>query len=321
MVLSTSSLFADFSYRENTKITGGAVMGAMKVAGALSKNVRESMDTTATVAVKGNRMAHRSAYRLSLIDLDARTITDVDLQKKQYSVMTFDEMKQALEAMSKKMKENQNADVKLRVSADATGKTKDISGYATKEVLVKIVMEMTDPKTNQNGSMVVFTDLWIADNVPGYAEVKEFYKKMAEQLNWTPGGGMFTQQPEIAKGMAEAFKEVSKMNGAPVFQKMVMGPEGIQPPSSDAPQPAAQEKPKPSAGSVIGGALGGRFGLGKKKSDPPPQEQQPQQGSAPSGSMIEMETHYSDFATTADASLFEIPAGLKQVESEIKKIK
>jgi hypothetical protein len=121
--------------------------------------------------------------------------------------------------------------------------------------------------------------------------------------------------------MAEAFKEVSKMNGAPMFQKVVMGPEGIQPPSSDAPQPAAQEKPKPSAGSVIGGALGGRFGLGKKKSDPPPQEQQPQQGSSPSGSMIEMETQYSNFATTADASLFEIPAGLKQVESEMKKIK
>jgi len=190
-------------------------------------------------------------------------------------------------------------------------------------------MDMTDPKSKQNATMVVYTDLWIAENVPGYSEVAAFYRKMAEQLNWSPGGGMFTQQPEIAKGMAEAFKEVSKLNGAPVFQKMVMGPEGIQPPSSDGPQPAAQEKenkPKPSAGSVIGGAFGGRFGLGKKKTEPPPQEQeqQPQsqqQGAAPSGSMIEMETQYSGFAATADASVFEIPAGYKQVESEMKKIK
>jgi hypothetical protein len=186
---------------------------------------------------------------------------------------------------------------------------------------------MTDPKSKQSSTMVVYTDLWIADNVAGYSEVTAFYKKMAEHLNWSPGGSMFMQQPEIVKGMAEAFKEVSRMNGAPVFQKVVMGPEGIQPPSSEGPQPAAQqqEKPKQSAGSVIGGALGGRFGLGRKKTEPPPQEQQPQpqqqQGAASSPSIIEMETQYSNFAATADASVFEIPAGLKQVESDLKKIK
>ena len=40
--------------------------------------------------------------------------------------------------------------------------------------------------------------------------------------------------------MTEAFKEVSKLGGAPVFQIVVMGPEGIAPPSADRPQPAAQ---------------------------------------------------------------------------------
>jgi len=36
---------------------------------------------------------------------------------------------------------------------------------------------------------------------------------------------------------------------------------------------------------------------------------------------MEMQTEYSAFATTADGSLFEIPAGFKQVESEMKKMK
>jgi hypothetical protein len=148
---------------------------------------------------------------------------------------------------------------------------------------------------------------------------------MGEQLNWKPGGGMFMAQPEVAKGMAEAFKEVSKMNGTPVFQKTAMGPEGMAPPTSDGPTPAVkqEEKPKPTAGGVLGGALGGRFGLGRKRNDPPPQEQQPaqQQQAGAAGALIEMETTYSNFAQTADASLFEIPAGFKQVESELKKIK
>lgn len=327
MAISASVMFADFSYRESTKVTGGMMAGMMKVAGAFSKAAREPMD--ATVAVKGNKLAHRSSTSLNLIDLDARTITAVDMQKRQYSVLTFDEMKQAMENLAKKMKQDQKADMKMRVSAEPTGKSKEISGYMAKEIAMKIAMDVTDQKSKQSGSMVVMTNLWIAENVPGYAEVAAFYKKMSEQMNWTPGGGMFAQQPEIAKGMAEATREIAKMNGAPVFQKMVMGPEGMPAPTSDGPTPAAaqeQQQPKPSAGSVIGGALGGRFGgFGRKKNDQPaqeqPQQQQQQQSAAASGAMIEMETTYSNFATTADASLFEIPAGFKQVESDLKKIK
>jgi hypothetical protein len=332
MALSATSLFADFSYRESTKITGGMMAGMMKIAGAFSKAAREPMD--ATVAVKGNKLVHRGTNAISLIDLDARTITSVDMQRKQYSVMTFEEMKQAMENMAKKMKQDSKVDMKMRVSAEPTGKTKEISGYNAKEILMKIAMDVQDQKNKQGGSMVVYTDLWIAENVAGYSEVADFYKRMSEQLNWTPGGGMFAQQPEVAKGMAEAFKEVAKMNGAPVFQKMSMGPEGMAPPSSDGPTPAAQQEqkqqPKPNVGAALGGALGGRLGglggLGRKKQqDPPPQEQpqqqSQQQASGGAGSMIEMETTYSNFAPTADAGLFEIPAGFKQVESELKKIK
>jgi hypothetical protein len=315
--VSTGPLLADFSYHETSKITGGVMAGVLKVAGVFSKQAREPIE--ATVAFKGNKMVHRGAMQASIIDLDARTITSIDLQKKQYSVMTFDEMKQAMEQLSEKTKQNKDADMSFKVSADATGKRKQIAGYDAKELLMKIQMQATDKKSGQNGSMVVMTDLWIAENVPGYSEAAEFYKKMAAEMNWTPGGNMFAAQPEIAKGMAEAFKEVSKMNGTPVFQKMVMGPEGIAPPS-DEPAPQQEAKPKPSAGSVLGGALGGRFGLGKKKNDQAqqPSDQPQQQGG---GALIEMQTEYSGFAPTADAALFEIPAGLKKVESDIKKMR
>jgi len=323
IAISAGSLFADFSYHESSKITGGALAGVMKVAGVFSKAAREPIEST--VAIRGNKMAHRSATHMSLIDLDSKTITNVDLQKKQYSVMTFDEMKQALENMSKKMnKKDSGADVKLKVEANPTGKTKQFGGYDAKEIQMKIAMEMTDQKSNQSGAMVIYTNLWIAENVPGYSEVSNFYRKMAQELNWTPGGNMFMQQPEVAKGMAEAFKEVSKLNGAPVFQVMAMGPEGMAPPSADAPQTAAEQPQtkKPSAGSVLGGALGGKFGgFGHKKSEPAQEQPAPQQQQQQSGALIEMQTEYSAFAPTADASLFDIPAGFKQVESDMKKMK
>src|SRR5215813_8786197 len=89
------SLLADFSYEQTTKMTGGAMMGMMKIAGAFSKQLREPVQNT--VSVKGNRMVHWSKDHAQIIDLDSETFTDVNFPKKQYSVMTFAEMTQAME--------------------------------------------------------------------------------------------------------------------------------------------------------------------------------------------------------------------------------
>src|SRR5690348_2786227 len=93
--LVTSPLLADFSYQETSTITGGAMLSMLKVVGVFSKQAREPI--VSTVSVKGDRMIHKSNTHASVIDLDTQTITSIDFQKKQYSVMTFDEMKQALE--------------------------------------------------------------------------------------------------------------------------------------------------------------------------------------------------------------------------------
>ena len=312
-----------FSYHESSKITGGAMAGLMKVAGVFSKTAREPIEST--VAIKGNKMAHRSATHMSVIDLDSKTITNVDFQKKQYSVMTFDEMTQALENMSKKMnKKDSDADVKFTVTANPTGKTKQFGGNDAKEIQMKIAMEVTDQKKNQSGAMVIYTNLWIAENVPGYSEVSNFHRKMAQELNWTPGGNMFMQQPEVAKGMAEAFKEVSKLNGAPVFQVTAMGPEGNGAAdggrAANGGGAAANEKAvgRERTRRALGGRLGGSAAESEPAQEQPAAQQQQQQQT---GALIEMQTEYSQFATTADASLFDIPAGFKQVESEMKKAK
>jgi hypothetical protein len=98
----------------------------MKVAGAFSKQAREPIRDT--VAVKGDRMWHGNDMHGQVIDLGKETISTIDFQKKTWSVMTFAEMTQALDDMSKKMKQDQNADVHFKVSANATGQTRQIGG-------------------------------------------------------------------------------------------------------------------------------------------------------------------------------------------------
>jgi len=317
--LVAGSLLADFSYHETSKITGGIMAGAMKVVGVFSKQAREPIETN--VAVKGDRMARRSQTHGEIIDANAETITSIDFQKKTYSVMTFAQMKQMLDDAMNQMKgskDKNGAEMKWKVSGRPTGNSRTISGHDAKEVVLTMEMEATDQKSGQSGAMVVTTHVWIASGIAGAGEMRDFFKKMAEKLSWTPGGSAMMANPEVAKGMAEAYKEIAKLDGTPVLQTLSMGGPGTAP--ADGAVPATnqqQESNKPSIGGALGGALGGKFGLGKKKNaDAPAQQQQQQQ---PSGSLIDMTTEYSNFAQSADASLFEVPAGFKKVEPEMRR--
>jgi len=305
---------ADFSYQETSKITGGMMAGMMKFAGAFSKQAREPM--VSTVAVQGNRMLHGSQHHASIIDLDKETITYINFDKKQYSVMTFAQMKQMLDQMSQGMKSSpdaQKADVQFKVSAKDTGEKKTIAGFDTREMIVTIEMESTDPQTGNKGGMVTASDMWLAPKVSGYNEIAEFRKRMAEKLDWTPGSmGTMGSRPDMQKGMAELAKEGSKLNGMPVFQTVKMGfhAEGQQ----QGGQPAAQQQQtdKPSLGSLLGG-----FGRKKKSQDDSNSEGgASQQGSGDtSGSLMEMTTEMSGFSSApVDSSKFEVPDGFKQVE-------
>src|SRR5690348_7251288 len=104
LLLISTGLRADFSYEENSRITGGALVSAMKVMGVFSKQARQMNDPQRSfVAVKGDRLSHLSPTHGTIIDLGKETITNIDFEKKTYSVMTFAEMKQAMEKMAERM--------------------------------------------------------------------------------------------------------------------------------------------------------------------------------------------------------------------------
>ena len=355
--LSSALLRADFSYEQTSKLTGGMMAGMMKIAGAFSKQAREPMVTK--VLLKGNRMVNLGPSSAHIIDLDKQTITDINFQKKTYSVITFDQMRQALEQMSQKMKESQQADTNFNVSVKDTGQSKVINGLNAKEMILTFEIESTDRQSGQSGAMQVLSDMWLAPDVPGYEEVRAFHQKMAEKLAWSPGmmGGMMNR-PDLAKGMGQLAKEASKLNGVPVMQVMRMGPK-LTPEQqaefakaqqqSQQNQQQQQQAQTPSAGDAAGraatgaatsrtgrlgglaGGLGGLRGLGRKKQQeeqaPPPPPAQSQQQQAPSGAppdasgaLMEMTTELTGFsAGPVDSSKFEVPAGFKQTESEMLK--
>jgi hypothetical protein len=327
-------LLADFSYEQSTKITGGMMAGMMKFAGAFSKQAREPLQSS--VAVKGNRMFNGNKERATVIDLDKETITEINFQKKTYSVMTFAEMKQAMEQAMQRMKnapqqpqqqepQQQKSDVKTDFKLDIkeTGQSKEIAGLQTKEVILTMQMEGTDQQSGNKGAMVVTSDMWLAPKIPGYDEINNFHRRMAEKMAWTPDAGMnpMMGRPDMARAMENMRKEGSKMNGIPVLSvmKMTGSAEGQPDAASDTQTSPQQSKPqpKPDLGTLLGGKFGG-FGRKKKQDDAP--STPPPDSASGSGSLMEMTTEASSFSSApVDPSRFSPPAGFKKVESEMTK--
>ena len=342
LIFLVGTSFADFKYSETTKITGGTMMGAMKFIGAFSKQARQAnAPQTHTVSVKGNKLReeHTDGH-IQIIDLDGRRFIEIDPKAKTYGVMTFDEMKANMQRkqaeMQAKMKEEQakhpekaNANVKItpKFESSETGQTRTILGVPAKEVKARMEMQMEsdDPQTKgQQVSTVMNLDQWIAPSVPGYDEIKQFYMKMAKELDWVPG--------QMAQGMANSglqlnLAELRKNNmahvqGMPLVQYTSMTLAGNGTATADAqsqPQPQAQPQPKQeesaiptSTSDAVMKGLGGLFNKKKKQQ----QEQQAQQtASAPApasapGALMEMQSEVTNYSNDAlDGSLFEPPAG------------
>ena len=349
MVAASAALHADFSYTETTQVTGGSMLSLMKMAGAFSKQAQQAgQPIVSTVAIKGNRMAHMNPDRTEIIDLDAETITTIDTAKRQYTVVTFEQMKQQIEAAAAKMKEQQQnsqpaaerqpstTDVTFQIHVRNTGQLKDVSGLSASESILTMNMNATDTTSGQTGSMAITNDMWLAQEIPGYDEVKEFYRKFALKMGTVFSSAinpaMLAQYQGASKGVAEMTEEMAKLKGTPVQQVMRMGmtADGAPlPAASEAPLPPAPAGPAmPSAGDVaqqsassaIASKLGG-FGLGgfgkKKKADAAPTDSDSSataaQPTATSNVLIETNTQMANFSRTVDESSFAIPAGFKQV--------
>lgn len=322
--------FADFSYDSTTSITGGALIGVMKMAGAFSKDARKALEPMTTITiVKGNRMMTRTSDSTQVVDLDRETITHLDFTKRTYSVMTFAEMKQALEDMAKKMNQRGGgadpAEMQFEIKMRDTGQQRTISGSPAHEVIMTMKLQGQDAKSGQKGGLDMTNDMWVAPGIPGYAEARDFQMRMAQKLNWTPGGNPMLNRPDVQRAMAEMAKNGGKLDGMVMQASIQMSGAMEGMPATSTRQGGSSQTnsaPPVSVSEALGSALGGRLGLGglgRKKKEQQPAADTSGAGdtgaSSASGNLIEMSTQVTRFsASPVDASQFEVPAGFTQMQ-------
>jgi len=350
-LLAPAPLFADYTYQETTQLTGGSMLHMIKMAGAFSSQAKKAGDPiVSTVYIKGNRMAKVNQDNIEIIDLDKETITNVDDLKHTYTVMTFQQMREqmakaAQEAQKRsdqKTQQQQNPDVKTSfdVKVHNTGAEKQVNGLSSHESILTMTMNATDQKTQQTGSMAITNDMWMVPEIPGYDQVREFYRKMGEKMGMTTTGmgtdmsRMLAANPGATQAMTDMAKEMEKLKGVPVLQVMRMGSttdgkplpaasEAPLPPDNSPAMPSGSEIAKQSMASALTSKLGG-FGFGKKKKDDQPApdasaNQNSAQAQATAAVLMETQITTSNFSSDpVDAAHFDVPAGYKQVQTRMQ---
>src|SRR5882757_604119 len=204
ILLASRFTFADASYQETTQITGGSMVAPLKSMGFLSKSLRDMLaPNTTTTMVHGNQKAVVGRDFTEITDLDKETVTHIDNLHKTYTVVTFAQMRQALQQMPKQMEQAQDkakqdqapqpqqpkSDVKTSfdVSVKNTGATKQINGLTAQEQLVTLQMHATDPNAAATQgpnavTYVVTTDAWITPDPPEVKEIQDFDKRFGQKL-------------------------------------------------------------------------------------------------------------------------------------------
>jgi hypothetical protein len=287
---------ADFSYTTTQKATGGS-MAAMAGAAA---------DRNGKYYLKGQKMASVNGDVATIMDFGAQTITTINNTQKTYTVKEFSDL--AADAPTADL----TADVK------ETGQKKNVNGFDASEVVITMNMDMEPGRGAPTMKMQVEVDMWIAADVPGASEMRDFFKKNASNFPWSAMMGS-SGNPGMTKAMAQIQQQMAKMNGVPVEEIVRVKPgAGSQMAMPQMPQLTPDQQAKMQAAMAQmqamqkqGGAqaaaaqqaMAAMAGMGRG----------PAAGGGSSTSLIEMTIDSSGFSSASlPDSVFAVPAGYTQ---------
>jgi hypothetical protein len=374
-----ASAHADFKYTETSQVTGGALISMMKFAsvfarGDAKKQEQQALQPTSTTHyLKGNRLRIDNADGTAqIIDLDGRRVIAIDMNKKTYGVATFDQIKAAMEQAQQQMQQQmqqqaqqnpqaaqqmKDAQLKITPTFHVTPGTggRVILNQPTNETKVQMDLAMqaiatgpnAPPPGQPNSATATYSmnmDTFVAPSVTGYLEFAQFYRRMAQEVDWMKLPAMNIQiDPRVAQGMSEMQKNSDALKGFPLLSYVSMtlaaSPDGQSAVSQSAPQTQQPTPPPsnstsssdnsipttPSAAMVKG--IGSLFGK-KKPDNSSAQSNQSATGSSQAGAapanpnsnpnaLIEMTTQVTSFSDSSlDGSLFDIPAGFTQLQED-----
>jgi hypothetical protein len=315
---------ADVLVREKTSSSGIMGMGASEgqstviVSGDKQQTEREMTIQGMPAGMGGDG----PMVSVDIVRLDRDLIWHLDMSKKEYTEMTFEDMKQMMKGAKAEWSKHSGTDMKTEdidfsVEVETPGAKKKINGFATERKILRITGEV--PKAESGGTAGEFTitaDMWVAEDVPGYEELRTFQKAFAKKMGIDPsmfqGGGGVAQM--MGGSMGKLTEEMQKIEGYPILMEMTM-----EIPGAAAGMPAGMEKIDMNA-MLEAAKSGDMEALEKMQADMEKQaEQMESDPSAGAATMTLTVRHEVVEITTTEVPKvgFGIPEGFTKVEREM----
>jgi hypothetical protein len=215
--LGVAGIYADVTFQEKTKITGGSLMEVLQkivnnpnlppAVGSQMKHTLE--DQNFDVYIMGNRMARIGPHQSSIYDLDAGTLTTINHDNQTYAVMTFDELSQRMQQMQQRLGKAQ-ADLQFDAKVDKTGESRKIDGETANETVITLRAKQAN---NGQDQMVVSTHTWLVPMNAPRQEARNFQKRMGEKAAAAFMGGAAPLMGFASSGLSAVMREMSRLDG------------------------------------------------------------------------------------------------------------
>ena len=281
-----------------------------------------------------------------IVRLDTEVIDEIDVANKQYSETTFQQMRdataKALQDAQAQPARQQEApsgapvdDSKCqwsppRSELKQSGEHASVAGTDTSRATITVTTTCTDPTKGTSCDFVFVMDEWLAADVPGTAETREFWRNYARKLNLTGDvnemqGNSQAVFNRYKSGWGEAMKQAGSLKGFPlktVFGMQFGGPQckdssgGSNAGAGGSDSSGASSVPT-SPSAALGSAALGLFNKMHKKDD----SQQAAAAAPVAPGMVQMFQMSTETVAIRTDSIpggtFEVPAGFKRVDKAL----
>ena len=314
VVLAVTVTQAEVKTRDRSQVKFEGMLGRM-VGLFGGKGAKEGIVSTS--AVKGDRKMTTTDTTGRIVDLKEEKVYELDFKKKTYTVVTFAEMRQQIkdaqekaqreaekapkEEAGKDKPENKEKAPELEVDFDVkeTGQKKPIAGYDAREVVMTITVREKGKTLEDNGGLVVTSDMWLGPEVPAMKELAEFemryWKAVAPETTGVSPEQMaavLATYPMVKQGLDRLNREKVNMHGTPL--QTITTFDAVK---------GAQQAAKETTDSSSGGLSGMLARKMMKKED-----------SKPRSTIFTLTGETLEIATTVSPADLAIPGDFKQVK-------
>jgi hypothetical protein len=266
---------ADVTLKQNVTVSASGSMSMMGSSGTVTTMVSGDRGRTENHVESNSALIRKFAKNVNtatIVLLDDELMLSLAPEKKQYSEMTFEQLRTQMEksmAEAEKLGDGGGLPVSEEecqwsppeMKVDKTGEKQKFAGIKAAQTKISVSQTCTVPDSEKSCDMIWNMEFWNARRMPGGEEATAFQKGMARAMGGDEELGMVQAQARglvamFKNGWEDVLKESGKMEGFPVktVMSLEMGGENC---TTGSGQPIAMDDVWGQTAESVGGGVGG----------------------------------------------------------------